>query len=163
MWYRQAKKFKKKFNIFGLPIEGDKKFKYFAEEESEDETLEQDVQELPFEQSEEEVVEIANPPDIQIEDQTPEDEFTPEDLQNNIEKIENDPTALLQLPPLHNNCHCVVETLPFLSQPGMNDGRRVWKKSENCCEKCEMSAIEFNNAEVQRLLNKGIDMNVIPS
>ena len=44
MWYRQAKK----YNIFGLPISGDKKFKFFAEEDSED----TDIQETPLEQEE---------------------------------------------------------------------------------------------------------------
>ncbi len=157
MWYRQAKK----FNIFGLPISGDKKFKYFAEEESE----EQSAEETPFEQPDltEEEPEIVNPVEVEVEDQSPEDDFTPDDLQENIEKIDNDPTVLLALPPLHDNCRCEVHTLPILSTPGIRDGRRVWRKSEDCCEKCEASAIEFNQAEVNRLLLKGIDINAIPS
>lgn len=156
MWYRQAKK----FNIFGLPISGDKKFKYFAEEESE----EQSAEETPFEQPDltEEEPEIVNPVEVEVEDQSPEDDFTPDDLQENIEKIDNDPTVLLALPPLHDNCRCEVHTLPILSTPGIRDGRRVWRKSEDCCEKCEASAIEFNKAEVNRLLLKGIDINAIP-
>ncbi len=156
MWYRQAKK----FNIFGLPISGDKKFKYFAEEESE----EQSAEETPFEQPDltEEEPEIVNPVEVEVEDQSPEDDFTPDDLQENIEKIDNDPTVLLALPPLHDNCRCEVHTLPILSTPGIRDGRRVWRKSEDCCEKCEASAIEFNQAEVNRLLLKGIDINAIP-
>lgn len=156
MWYRQAKK----FNIFGLPISGDKKFKYFAEEDSE----EQSAEETPFEQPDliEEEPEIVNPVEVEVEDQSPEDDFTPDDLQENIEKIDNDPTVLLALPPLHDNCRCEVHTLPILSTPGIRDGRRVWRKSEDCCEKCEASAIEFNQAEVNRLLLKGIDINAIP-
>ncbi len=156
MWYRQAKK----FNIFGLPISGDKKFKYFAEEDSE----EQSAEETPFEQPDltEEEPEIVNPVEVEVEDQSPEDDFTPDDLQENIEKIDNDPTVLLALPPLHDNCRCQVHTLPILSSPGIRDGRRVWRKSEDCCEKCEASAIEFNQAEVDRLLRKGIDINAIP-
>lgn len=156
MWYRQAKK----FNIFGLPISGDKKFKYFADEESE----EQSAEETPLEQPDLEEVEpeIVNPVEIEVEDQSPEDDFTPDDLQENIEKIDNDPTVLLALPPLHDNCRCVIHTLPILSTPGIRDGRRVWRKSEDCCEKCEASAIEFNQAEVYRLLLKGIDINAIP-
>lgn len=160
MWYRQAKK----FNIFGLPISGDAKFKYFAEEESE----EQEVEETPFQQPDSEEQdnieqEIVNPVEVEVEDQTPQDEFTPEDLQENIEKIDNDPTVMLALPPLHDNCRCKVSTLPILSVPGVRDGRRVWRKSEDCCEKCEASAIEFNQAEINRLLLKGIDINAIPS
>ena len=161
MWYRQAKK----FNIFGLPISGDKKFKLFAEEE----LNEQAVEETPFEQPDledepfEDLEEIVNPVEIEVEDQTPENEFTPEDLEENVEKIDSDPTVLLGLPPLHDNCRCVINTLPILSVPGVRDGRRVWRRSEDCCEKCEASANEFNNAEVQRLMLKGIDINAIPS
>ena len=159
MWYRQAKK----FNIFGLPISGDKKFKYFAEEELD----EQAVEETPFEQPDlqdepaEDLEEIVNPVEIEVEDQTPENDFTPEDLEENVEKIENDPTAMIQLPPLHDRCHCRIETFPILSIPGVRDGKRVWQKSENCCPKCYETAVKFNEAEVQRLLNKGIDLNRI--
>ena len=161
MWYRQAKK----FNIFGLPIRGDKKFKYFADEDEE----EQMVEETPFEEPEIEITkpeeedEIVNPVEVEIEDETPQDEFTPEDLQKNIVKIDSDPTVMMQLPPLHDNCHCRIETMPILSVPGVKDGRRVWKRSENCCPKCEASANEFNRAEIVRLTNKGIDINTIPS
>lgn len=161
MWYRQAKK----FNIFGLPISGDRKFKYFAEEDDEELITEETPFQQPENQDEETEVddEIVNPVEIDIKDQTPQDEFTPQDLQENIEKIDNDPTVLLALPPLHDNCRCEIHTLPILSVPGIRDGRRVWRKSEDCCEKCESSAIEFNNAEVNRLLLKGIDINAIPS
>ena len=157
MWYRQAKK----FNIFGLPISSDKKFKYFAEEDSE----EQNVEETPLEI--EETPELPENEDktfdpITTEDPTPQNEFTPEDLENQIEKIDSDPTVLLALPPLHDNCRCEVSTLPILSVPGVRDGRRIWRKSEDCCPVCETSALEFNNAEVQRLLLKGIDINAIP-
>ena len=81
------------------------------------------------------------------------------DLEQKVEQMTEDPTAGLQLPPLHNNCRCRVKTLPFLSQPGLKDGRRVWERSEECCGACELSAKAFNEAEVQRLLNKGIDVN----
>ena len=84
-------------------------------------------------------------------------------LQEQVEKIDSDPTVLLALPPLHDNCRCEVSTLPILSVPGIKDGRRIWRKSEDCCPVCESSALEFNNAEVQRLLLKGIDVNSIPS
>lgn len=158
MWYRQAKK----YNIFGLPISSDKKFKYFAEED----TDEQLVEETPLEEPE--TPETIDNEDVSadpiiIEDPTAEDEFTPQDLQEQVEKIDSDPTVLLALPPLHDNCRCEVSTLPILSVPGIKDGRRIWRKSEDCCPVCESSALEFNNAEVQRLLLKGIDVNSIPS
>lgn len=153
MWYREAKK----FNMFGLPISGDKKFKLFAEEDEDESTAE----ETPLEISSQQPEDIENLSEPEIEDETPEDVFTPEDLQNNIQKIESDPTALIQLPPLHDRCHCYIETRPILSIPGIQDGKRVWLKSENCCSKCEQTAQQFNAAEVQRLLNKGIDVNRI--
>ena len=103
-----------------------------------------------------------NPLEITVDDPSGDDNFTPEDLNQNVQKIENDPTALIQIPPLHDRCHCVIETLPILSIPGVKDGKRVWKKSDNCCPKCHETALGFNEAEVQRLLNKGIDINSIP-
>ena len=46
--------------------------------------------------------------------------------------------------------------------PGVKDGKRVWQKSDNCCPKCHETAMRFNEAEIQRLLNKGINVNRIP-
>ena len=137
MWYREAIK----FNVFGLPISSDPKVRLYAEDDEE-----QIVEEKPLE-------------DVEIEDPTPDTEFTPEDLQDNVQKMEQDPTFGIKLPPLHNNCHCVIETLPILSIPGARDGRRVWNRSENCCPVCEKSAIAFNTAEIQRLRNKGINLD----
>ena len=156
MWYREAKK----FNMFGLPISGDLKFNLFADEDVDETQTEETPLELPEEEVEETIPE--NPLDISVEDPTNDGEFTPEDLQDNMQKIENDPTAMIQLPPLHDRCHCVIETLPILSAPGIKDGKRVWKKSDNCCSKCYETSLKFNEAEVQRLLNKGIDLNLIP-
>ncbi len=142
MWYRLSKK----LNIFRLPISGDLPVSQFAEN-AEGTVVEQTPLQEP---------EIQEP---ELEDPTPEDEFTPQDLEQKVEEMTEDPTAGLQLPPLHNNCRCRIKTLPFLSQPGINDGRRVWERSEECCGVCEISAKAFNEAEVQRLLNKGIDVN----
>ena len=155
MWYREAKK----YNMFGFPISGDKKFKLFADEDEEAQTEETPL-ELPEEETEEAPPE--NPLEITIEDPTNDGEFTPEDLEQNIQKIDQDPTAFIQLPPLHDRCHCVIETLPILSMPGVRDGKRVWQKSDNCCPKCHETALRFNEAEIQRLLIKGIDVNAIP-
>jgi hypothetical protein len=153
MWYKLAIK----YNMFGLPISGDKKFKFFADEDEEEMEVQETPLEEPIQQEEPE-----NPLDITIEDPSNDGEFTPEDLNQNVEKIENDPTALIQLPPLHDRCHCVIETLPILSMPGIRDGKRVWRKSENCCPKCYETSLKFNDAEIQRLLSKGIDINRIP-
>ena len=96
MWYRQAKK----FNIFGLPISGDLQISQFAAEDEETITDETPLQ----------TPEIQEP---ELEDPTPEDEFTPQDLEQKVEQMTEDPTAGLQLPPLHNNCRCRIKTLPF--------------------------------------------------
>lgn len=137
MWYREAIK----YNVFGLPISSDPQVRLYAEDDEE-----QIVEEKPLE-------------DVEIEDPTPDTEFTPEDLQDNVQKMEQDPTFGIKLPPLHNNCRCVIETLPILSMPGIRDGRRVWNRSENCCPVCEKSARAFNEAEILRLRNKGINLD----
>lgn len=165
MWYREAKK----YNMFGLPIYGDLKFNLFADEDADETQTEETPLEIPEnllpEEQDEQLGDkegAPNPLEITIDDPSGDDNFTPEDLQENIETIEIDPTALIQLPPLHNRCHCIIETMPILSVPGIKDGKRVWQKSENCCPKCNETAIRFNEAEVQRLLNKGINLNAIP-
>ena len=148
MWYKFAQQ---KFNIYGLPISGDyRQIKEFAGENELDDLDNDGIEDIELEEPE-------NP----IEDPTIQDEVTPEDIAANIEALETDPTANLKLPPLHSNCHCYIETLPILSQTGAQDGRRVWKKAENCCPVCEMSAKAFNDAELQRLSNFGIDVNTI--
>lgn len=146
MWYRLAIK----YNQFGLPISGGRRIKEFA---GEDDTA--------IDENQVEVIEPVEPEDDLIEDPTPQDEITSEDVETNIEILETDPTANIKLPPLHNNCHCYIETLPILSQLNVNDGRRVWQKAENCCPVCEQSAYTFNQAEITRLLNSGIDVNAI--
>lgn len=143
MWYKVAQK----YNMFGLPLTSKPKVKQFAEEVDENGDDIENI-ELPIEE---------NP----IEDITPEDEITAEDVDANVAKIDNDPTAMMKLPPLHDNCHCYIETMPILSETNVNDGRRIWQKAENCCPVCEMSARAFNQAEVQRLLNLGINVNSI--
>jgi len=165
MWYRLAKK----YNMFGLPISGDKKFSLFTDDDIDESQAAETPLELPEEElpeeRDEQMGDQSGPPnslEIKVDDPSGDDNFTPEDLQDNVQKIENDPTALIQLPPLHDRCHCVIETLPILSTPGVKDGKRVWQKSDNCCPKCYETALGFNKAEVQRLLNKGIDVNRIP-
>lgn len=143
MWYKVAQK----YNMFGLPLTSKPKVKQFAEEVDENGDDIENI-ELPIEE---------NP----IEDITPEDEITPEDVDANVAKIDNDPTAMMKLPPLHDNCHCYIETMPILSETNVNDGRRIWQKAENCCPVCEISARAFNQAEVQRLSNLGINVNSI--
>jgi hypothetical protein len=176
MWYKEAKQ---KVNTFGLPISGKSKFKLFADEDT---TIENDVpqeENIPEEDTPEEQVDengIVIPPidpkpeeEVTIDDPTNDGEFSPEDLQTNIKAMEEDPTIGIKLPKsesgegedLHPNCHCRIITLPILSKIGVNEGRRVWKHSENCCEKCRLTAQQFNQAEIQRLLNKGIDVNGI--
>lgn len=146
MWY----KFAKKYNQFGLPISGDTFVKQFAGEEN-----------IPTDENDVEIIKTVESEEEIVDDPTPQNEITPEDVETNIQILESDPTANIKLPPLHNNCHCYIETLPILTQLNVNDGRRVWQKAENCCPICEQSAKTFNQAEITRLLNSGIDVNMI--
>ena len=162
MWYKYAQQ---KFNIYGLPITGFKGIKQFTD--SNEDEIEEPIN-LPLEQNAEE----DNDDIVSIDDPTPQDEFTPKDLETNVQILETDPTANMELPPLHSEpgCYCKIETRPILSQPGINDGLRVWIVNHfredgsriNNCPKCTASAETFNKAEIQRLLNRGIDINSIP-
>jgi hypothetical protein len=173
MWYKLAKQ---KLNTFGQPISGKSKIKLFADEEipDSDQPLEEqteDAQDLETDENGVVIPPIQPLPEeeVTIDDPSNDDVFTPEDLQKNITKLEEDPTAGIKLPKsesgegedLHPNCHCRIVTLPILSKIGVQEGRRVWKHSENCCDQCRMTAQQFNQAEIQRLLNKGIDVNGI--
>lgn len=140
MWYKIAVK----YNLFGMPISSGPSIKEFSIDEDVDEDSE--------------IIEIEKPDNEMQQDENTEqitpEEFTPEDLQQNVEKIEIDPTAFIKLPPLHENCRCVIETIPYLSDVGINDGRRIWKRAEECCPICLKTSLEFNSAETQRLINK---------
>jgi hypothetical protein len=102
MWY----KFAKKYNMFGLPISGDLKFNLFADEDADESTVEETPLEIPDtelpEERDEQLGENEGPPnplEITVEDPSGDDNFTTEDLQENVEKIENDPTAMIKLLP----------------------------------------------------------------
>jgi hypothetical protein len=172
MWYKIAKQ---KFNTFGLPISGKSRIKSFADEELlQEEIAPEEVEDTTEEQLDDNGIVIpsidAQPEnEVTIDDPTNDGEFSPEDLQTNIKNLEEDPTIGIKLPKsengegedIHPNCHCRIITLPILSKIGVQEGRRIWKHSENCCEKCRLTAQQFNQAEIQRLLNKGIDVNGI--
>jgi hypothetical protein len=177
MWYKTAQK----INSFGFPISsGEIKTKQFQSEEPDLQEIEIEEQpqlepESDDTQVDENGVEIPviqpNPGDVSV-DST----ITPEDLQQKVIELEADPTKDLKLPPLHKepedpNCYCRIESKPILSQPGINDARRVWivnhfnnetGKPINNCPVCLASADNFNRAEVERLRNKGIDVDPIP-
>lgn len=164
MWYRFSKN-----NIFNKPISSEKSFtKQFA---TDDET-EIGAEETPLVQD----VDTPETPipelEITIDDPTGDGFFSPEDLQTNIQKIEEDPTVGMKLPPLHDpgdpNCYCKIESRPLLSYPGVQDALRVWvvnhfnnetgRPIQNC-PKCIASAKAFNDAEKIRLRNKGINVD----
>ena len=150
MWYKIAQQ---KVNMYGLPLSGKRKVKFFADDEM---PVEENIPEdQPAEEIEEETDEngIVVPPinplpdeEVTIDDPSNDDEFTPEDLQTNIKAMEEDPTLGIKLPgsdhangeEFHPNCHCRIETLPILSKIGVQEGRRIWKHSDNACEKCKI-------------------------
>ena len=75
--------------------------------------------------------EVPDPPELNI----PEIQEPP--------KLEpQKPQMKFPLPPLHENCHCYIETKP--------GGRQIWQFGDNCCEKCEALAIEFNRHQFER-------------
>jgi hypothetical protein len=173
MWYKLAKK----YNSFGLPI-SDYKYNVKQFQAGNPEIEDESLTEEPDTNVDENGVEIPEitpkPGEITIDDPTPEDGFSPADLQAKIQELEVDPTAHIKLPPLHENpdphCYCKIESRPILSQPGVNDARRVWIVNHfnketgrpiNNCPKCTASAQQFNELEAQRLRNKGIDVNPI--
>lgn len=145
MWYKKAQLFlNKKIKQFQLEPE--------LEEE-----------EVPLDSESESEEEIPLPDDVpQIVDETPQDPFTPQDLQNNLDKIERDPTILDALPKFHDRCHCYLQRIPIFVNNELVESKRVWKFNDNACDDCIKTALKFNNDEVQRLLNLGIDPNSIP-
>jgi hypothetical protein len=43
------------------------------------------------------------------------------------------------LPPLHDNCHCYIET--------MLDGvTQIWQTTENACQQCQQAQLNYNNS-----------------
>jgi hypothetical protein len=162
MWYRAAQK----VNIYGLPTSSGKpKVTTFA---GEDEELDVN-QDLPN-NSDDQIPDVQPEEEVTVDDPDGDGFFSPEDLQSNIRLLEVDPTANIELPPLHNepNCYCRIESRPILSQPGVNDARRVWIVNHynnetgrpiNNCPKCIASADDFNKKEVERLRNKGINVD----
>lgn len=174
MWYKIAQK----VNSFGLPISsGPLKTKQFQSEEVDvDEEIQPENDETQVDENGVEIPVIdPEPDDVTVDIPTPEDGFTPQDLQQKVIELEADPTKDLKLPPLHKepqdpNCYCRIESRPILSQPGVQDARRVWIVNHfnnetgrpiNNCPVCLASADNFNRAEEQRLRNKGIDVNPI--
>lgn len=41
------------------------------------------------------------------------------------------------LPPLHERCHCTLETLP--------NGNQIWRTYDNACAVCQQKRDDFNN------------------
>ena len=164
MWYRAAQN----YNIYGLPISSGKpKVKTFSDSDGE-----LDInQDLPN-NNQEQIPDIQPEEEVTFDDPDGDGFFSPEDLQSNIKLLEVDPTANIELPPLHSdpdpNCYCRIESRPILSQPGANDALRVWVVNHfnnetgrpiNNCPKCTASAEDFNRKEIQRLRNKGINID----
>ncbi len=115
-----------KFNLYGHPIRTTPT-RFFADEDVLDD--EKDiVEEMPNVEEEEEIEEPVITPD------------PPAGVQNEIVPPKQDPTAnwpASWLPPtVHDNCRCVIRTMP--------GGRKIWEKSDTCCEVCANKARIFN-------------------
>lgn len=49
------------------------------------------------------------------------------------------PPSQNQLPPIHENCRCYIETMP--------GGRQIWQFADNCCDVCKALANTFNRTQ----------------
>lgn len=111
-----------KYNQYGHPIRS-KPTRFFA---NENEETEDNVEEMPN------VEEETEDPVLTVE--------PPAGVQNEVVPPKQDPTASWPaswLPPtVHDNCRCVIKTMP--------GGRKIWEKSDSCCEECANKARIFN-------------------
>jgi len=55
------------------------------------------------------------------------------DDQNQPQK---NPSDIGSVPPVHDGCHCQIETLP--------GGRKIWKFTNHCCGLCRSLGENFN-------------------
>lgn len=175
MWYKYALK----VNLFGLPVmERSIKTEKQKKRERQRKKLLQKLQyeenltpEEAIQEVEEQLPEIPeeiqeNVPieesDIDVSDPTPETEFTPEDLQSNIQQIEYDPTSVIDFEKRHDNCRCYMEQFPIFNTGRIVEIKRVYRYNDTACDECKRTGDTFNQAEIERLVNKGIPRNLIP-
>ena len=175
MWYKYALK----VNLFGLPvmdrsIKTDKQKKrerqrkkllerlQFEEKLTPEEAVEKVEEEIPFLPEETEENAPLDASDIDVIDPTPETEFTPEDLQSNIEQIEYDPTSVIDFEKRHDNCRCNMSQIPIYNIGKLIEVKRVWNYNDTACDECKRTGDYFNQSEIDRLVNKGIPRNLIP-
>jgi hypothetical protein len=50
-----------------------------------------------------------------------------------------DEKVLGMQPPLHDRCHCTIESLP--------GGRKIWHVNDTACEQCQMVGRRFNELQ----------------
>mgnify|MGYP000060738754 FL=1 len=175
MWYKYALN----VNLFGLPVM-DRQYKtekqkkrerqrkkllqqlQYEENLTPEEAIEAVEEQLPVTPEENDPEAPIDESDLDVTDPTPETEFTPEDLQSNIQQIEFDPTSLIDFEKRHDNCRCTMEQFPIFNMGKMIEVKRVWKYNDTACEECIRTGDFFNESEIKRLLNKGIPRNLIP-
>lgn len=143
MWYRIAVE----YNSYGQLVRGNpKKVKFFAEED--DENI--DVAQLPNVEDADDVVDeeipIEEQPLVEVPTQVESEIETPKGVKNRKPIPITLPPGF-KVPPVHEFCHCEIET--FVS------GRQVWKlgNGENHCQEC-VTNMQIFNAENERLYSR---------
>jgi len=139
MWYRYAVQ----YNAFGQIIQGNPKTKnfitrQFGDEEEADTVNEPLVVEEP--QVNQEQPEIQEEPQFTpVPTNVPPAIDTPAGVKNR-QPIQVQLPPNIKVPPLHEFCHCQIDTLP--------SGQQVWRlgNGENHCQECVNSRDIFNAA-----------------
>jgi hypothetical protein len=131
MFNYQKYKLATKFNLYGHPI-SKAPTRFFADESEEITT-----EELPNTIDETEEI---KPEEIEENEEAVITTEPPAGVQNEVVPPKNDPTT--QWPSnwiagtVHDRCRCVIKTMP--------GGRKIWEKSNVCCDECEYKARIFN-------------------
>jgi hypothetical protein len=137
MWYKTALQ----YNLFGTLNRGNKKTRtrFFADDEQEDaETNQQPNVEEPVTEVPENDEPILTPVPVQVDPVV----STPAGVENKTPIPINLPPGFIA-PPVHEFCHCEINTMP--------GGRQVWRlgNGENHCQQCVANMQIFNQANQQ--------------
>jgi hypothetical protein len=137
MWYKTALQ----YNLFGTLNRGNKKTrtKFFADDEQEDAEINQQPNvEEPVTEVPENDEPILTPVPVQVDPVV----STPAGVENKTPIPINLPPGFIA-PPVHEFCHCEINTMP--------GGRQVWRlgNGENHCQQCVANMQIFNQANQQ--------------
>jgi len=81
----------------------------------------------------------VEPPMRQIEPIVDKPDDGKPDIPNQIELTPEEQNIIALQPPLHDRCHCSIETLP--------GGRQIWKTHGGSCVDCQNLSQQFNSIQ----------------